>query len=349
MRIAIANDVQMAVECLRRTLTHQGKHHVAWVAENGAQAVSLCARDTPDLVLMDLNMPIMNGVEATKYIMQRSPCPILVVTSSVSDHASSVFEAMGHGALDAVDTPFCEVVNGVSGGVRLLSKIDVVARLSQYDAVELPKNLSVSHKPVVDGAVPLIVIGASSGGPQALACILSRLPEDLAAAVVVVQHVDARFAGEMVDWLNRHTRLLVKAADSNDTPQPGTVLVAQTDDHLILTPSDGLRYTLEPMDLVYRPSIDVFFNSVAKHWRGDVLGVLLTGMGRDGAEGLLELRRLGYCTLAQDEATSTVYGMPKAAADMGAAEKILPLDYMAVEISGWAGCKLYRGVHEHHG
>jgi chemotaxis response regulator CheB len=175
----------------------------------------------------------------------------------------------------------------------------------------------------------LVAIGASSGGPAALATLLAGLPKDFQAAVIVVQHVDEHMAANMADWLGQQSPLPVRVAAEGDRPVPGSVLLAATNDHLVLKSAERLGYSPEPRDYVYRPSVDAFFQSVSRLWRGDVVGVLLTGMGRDGALGLKALRDQGRHTITQDEASSAVYGMPKAAAKIGAAVDILPLNRIA--------------------
>jgi two-component system response regulator WspF len=171
----------------------------------------------------------------------------------------------------------------------------------------------------------LVGIGASAGGPAAIATVLGTLPRDFGAAIVIVQHVDVQFAAGMADWLNRASTLPVRLAREGDVPESGKVLLAGTNDHLELGSSGRLTYTAEPRAYVYRPSADVFFESVVRYWPGAATGVLLTGMGRDGALGLKALRNAGHHTIAQDQATSAVYGMPKAAARLEAAVEILPL------------------------
>ncbi|KAB0641145.1 chemotaxis response regulator protein-glutamate methylesterase, partial [Burkholderia stagnalis] len=183
---------------------------------------------------------------------------------------------------------------------------------------------------------PLVAIGASAGGPTALATILGSLPADFGASIVIVQHVDQAFAEGMAQWLDGQTPLTVRIAHEGDRPQPSVALLAATNDHLRLARDGTLGYTRDPAETPYRPSVDVFFNSVTEHWPGDVIGVLLTGMGRDGAIGLKAMRMKGYHTIAQDQATSAVYGMPKAAATLGAARAILPLERIAGELAALA-------------
>lgn len=329
MNIGIVNDLPLAVEVMRRAIALRADHRVLWVATDGAQAVDFCVAQPPDVVLMDLIMPKFDGVEATRRIMAKSPCSILIVTSSVGANAWRVYEAMGAGALDAVDTPTLADNRLAAAAQPLLAKIDQIGRLLDKPAAYHQR----PSAPVTRGAAPLIAIGASAGGPGALATILGNLPADFGAPIVMVQHVDKAFAEGMAQWLDDQTALKVRAALSGDTPQPGEALLAATNDHLHLTRTGSLDYIREPADTPYRPSVDVFFHSVVEHWRGDAVGVLLTGMGRDGAIGLKAMRAKGYHTIAQDQATSAVYGMPKAAAALDAARLILPLGSIAGELT----------------
>lgn len=178
-------------------------------------------------------------------------------------------------------------------------------------------------------AKQLVAIGSSAGGPAALAMVLRGLPADFPAAVIVVQHIDAQFAPGLAKWLGEQCALPVTTAASGDIPAGGTVLLAASNDHLILESPTRLGYTRDPVEYSYRPSVDAFFESSARHWRGPMIGVLLTGMGSDGAKGLKMLRDLGHHTIAQDRDTSAVYGMPKAAAELQAAAEILALDKIA--------------------
>jgi two-component system response regulator WspF len=331
VRIGIVNDLPMAVEQLRRALAITSTHQVAWVATNGLEAVQACALDVPDLVLMDLTMPGMNGVEATRRIMAATPCPILVVTASIDANIPDVYDAMGHGALDAVEVPTMAPDGGTSVQADLfLAKIASIARLIQDSP--LTRRSGRGSRIPAPLAPRLIAIGASAGGPAAVAGVLSKLPKDLPAAIVLVQHVDARFVPGLANWLAQHTVLPIRPARNGDRLEAGTVLIAATNDHLVFKSTGELEYTFEPVDNFYRPSVDVFFESVAHRWRGDVAAVLLTGMGRDGAKGLKALRDKGHLTIAQDEATSAVYGMPKAAAAIGAAAEILPLGLIAARL-----------------
>ncbi|MDD5329424.1 MAG: chemotaxis response regulator protein-glutamate methylesterase [Sulfuricella sp.] len=328
MRIAIVNDSNIAVEAMRRALAAAPEHEIAWVASNGAEAVEKCAADTPDLVLMDIYMPVMDGVETTRQIMKKSPCAVVVVTTDVNDSAARVFEAMAVGALDAVNTPTLGIGMGNEGIQPLLKKVENIARLVGPAKPALRRRPAPSLQ-VHPSRESLIAIGASTGGPNALAAILSRLPADLPAALVIIQHVDAQFTPNLVTWLSRQCALPVRMAREGERPEVGTVLVAATNDHLVLTPAHTLRYTPTPREYPYRPSVDVFFESILQCKGDRSAAVLLTGMGRDGARGLLRLRQAGWYTLAQDQASCAVYGMPKAAAELAAAKEILPPEKIA--------------------
>lgn len=326
MRIGIVNDMPLAVEALRRALALEPAYQIAWVAGNGAEAVQACARDLPDVVLMDLLMPVMDGVEATRQIMASTPCAILIVTVDLEQNLRRVFEAMGHGALDVVNTP--ALGSGqAEEAAQLLRKIQNIGWLMGPHN-RRGRKASEPSRPRGAGQ-RLVAIGASAGGPASLAQLLRQLPAGYPAAVVLVQHVDEVFAAGMADWLASESHLPVRLAREGEPPQPGTILLAGTNNHLRLLRNGELAYTAEPTSHVYRPSIDVFFDSLVEHWKGEAIGVLLTGMGRDGAEGLKRMRGRGFLTIAQDQASCAVYGMPKAAAAIGAATEILALERIA--------------------
>ena len=322
MRVAIINDSPLATEALRRSLAFQPGLELAWSAADGAEGIARAKQDTPDLILMDLIMPGIDGVEATRQIMANSPCAILVVTASIGAQSWRVFEAMGHGALDAVDTPELGLGEDREAAQLLLRKIETIGKLISHKVPKLPSARSVRKQ---EGA-PLVVIGASSGGPAALAKLLTGLPADLAAPVLIVQHIDQQFAAGMADWLQQYSPWAVRIAKEGEHPEPGKILLAGTADHLVFKSAERVGYTAEPVGHVHRPSVDVFFDSCNRHWRGDIYAALLTGMGRDGALAMKALRDKGHYTVAQDAATSAVYGMPKAAKDLGGAVEVLPLE-----------------------
>lgn len=329
MRIAIVNDLVIATEAIRRVLATAPAHQLAWTARDGAEAVRRCAEDRPDLILMDLIMPVMDGVEATRRIMAATPCVILVVTATVDGNFGRVYDALGAGALDAVNTPTLTGPGGATGAAALLAKIDLLGRITGMGTpprLQLPALAPRPSLPTDGTGRWLIALGCSAGGPAALAEVLKVFPAGFPASFVVIQHLDESFAAGLVNWLAGQISLPVRIARRDDTPEPGVVLFPGHDDHLVLTAAGRLAYTPEPVNNPYRPSVDAFFESVARHWRARAAGVILTGMGRDGANGLKLMRASGYPTIAQNRASSAVYGMPKAAAEAGAAAQILPLE-----------------------
>lgn len=336
MKVAIISDSVSVIERLCRALQSGNKHEFLWVALSGAEALERCATSKPDVILLDISVQQMSGVRVTEEIMQTQPCPILVVSENVLDHAGLTFEAMGAGALDAVDVPHDLREGSKNGLSEFLQKLSTIEKLARYARVGLGLTDPVNSAQSTNSNLPVVVLGASSGGPQALAEIVSRFPVTFPAAIVVVQHVDGRFARELATWLAGKTPLMVRTAAVGDIPTAGRVLIAETNDHLVIDAKGQLSYQSYPEENIYRPSVDVFFESVAEHWRGDVAGVLLTGMGDDGARGLLTLRARGHLTIAQDEATSAVYGMPKAARALRAAVKILPLWSIGAELLHWS-------------
>lgn len=317
MRLAIFHDDDDAVHALRRVLLQDGDHQVLWVAHDEGEAVRKCTQHSPDLLLMRLALSGSGGLTAIKRLMRESPCPILLLVSSIEANGARVFEAMGEGGLDVVELP--ATITGESAA-RLMAKLGTLRRLLGEPSL-IP--------PYGGQRAPLLAVGASAGGPAALASLLSALPVGLPVAIVLVQHVDAEFAAGMADWLSQLSTWPVRLAREGDRPMTGSVLLAGTNEHLVLTTSETLGYTAEPIGCPYRPSVDALFSSIALRWRGEAIGVLLTGMGRDGALGLKEMREKGHYTIAQDKRSSAVYGMPKAAAQLQAAVEILPLEDIA--------------------
>ena len=369
MKVAIVNDLAVACEALRRAVAQDPALEVAWTAHDGVEAVAKARLQRPDVILMDLIMPRMNGVEATREIMRAAPCPILVVTATVSGNAGLVYEALGAGALDAVNTPTFAAGARIVGGEELLRRIHLVARAERCGAPDAPSAAAASNASsavrapsaaAAPGATPaparatpraphsesraphsdsraphfaaaaraIIAIGASTGGPRAVADVLRALPAPLPAAVIIVQHLSQPFMQGYADWLGAETGRPVALARAGQLVAAGDTLIAGEERHLALGPDGRLIYRDEPRAHPHRPSVDEFFDSLALHARPGI-AVLLTGMGRDGADGLLRLRRAGWHTIAQDERTSVVWGMPGAAHRLGAAVETLPVEFIA--------------------
>ena len=340
-RIAIVNDLAMAREALRRVVATIPDATVCWMAADGEEAVSRARIDRADLILMDLIMPVMDGVEATRRIMKEAPCPILVVTATVEGNATRVYEAIGAGALDAVDTPRLGA-EGTHGEEALVEKVGAIRRMAKADGPRTaaapparPKPVTVATPPAVttaanDAVLPtsatIVAVGSSTGGPQALATFLKSLPNPLPYAVVIVQHMDITFLPGLATWLSGQTGLNVQLAPQHGRPTAGSVMVAGKDMQMVLRQNGTLEYVPGDPDLIHRPSVDVFFESLAKSRAQTGAAVMLTGMGRDGAVGMKAMRDAGWRTFVQDRETSIVWGMPGAAVQAGGAEQVLPLE-----------------------
>ncbi len=335
MRVAIISERSLTAEALSRTIQLRSSHEVHWIADDAATAVSLCAAQTPDVVLMAPPFVAIDGVEVTRRIMSDSPCPILILTESPGGNARFVLDAMGVGAHGAVDIPPLGSVGPWAGATALLAKIDTISRMTEKAPGGNGKSKVVAasrHDPDM-----LVAIGASAGGPAALATILRALPASFAAPIVIVQHVGQEFVPGMAAWLSDQSGRRVTVAQEGERPAQNHALVAGATGHLTFKAAGRLGYSAEPRDTAYCPSVDVFFHSIERLWPGSVIGVLLTGMGKDGAAGLKALRDKGHYTIAQNEATSAVYGMPKAAAALDAAVDVLPLDRIAAKLLDVAG------------
>jgi two-component system response regulator WspF len=330
VRIGIVSALPELIESLRQAIALRPQHQLLWVAADGAHGVELCAQERPDLLLMTLVGPSSRCLDAIGRIMTNSPCAILIITRNADADSSRVFAAMGRGAIDVVDVPISSACGNRAD--EFLKKLDTLNTLVSTPRF-IPSTDRFGDTTSIARFKPrLVAIGASAGGPGALVKLLASIPKDFPAAIVIVQHVDEQFAAGMADWLSRDSILPVRIAAEGDQVVPGIVLLAATNDHLLLKTKDRLGYTLEPRECVYRPSVDVFFDSVCAWWSGEAVGVLLTGMGRDGAKGLKALRDKGHYTIAQDQATSAVYGMPKAAMALGAAVDVLPIERIAARL-----------------
>lgn len=328
IRIGIANDVRLATEVLKKIVEADARMHVVWTAIDGVQAIQYCGEQPVDLVLMDLKMPNMDGVEATRRIMARSPCPILIVTSTIDGHLDMVYEALGHGALDVTTTPVVGDKRIADSGQALQRKI--VALCKDYKSVGTATSGdtadALSQCRLDQTGPPVMLIGASTGGPAIIMEILKALPANFPAAIIIAQHIDPNFVEGLAEWLASHSKNPVKLAEDGERLVVGTIYVAASDRNLVMVEDDKLEYTDDAKGSFYKPCINALFASAAIHIGRGGAGVLLTGMGSDGAEGLLSLKKAGIATVAQDEQSCVVYGMPRAAAALGAAALVAAPD-----------------------
>ncbi len=305
--------------------------------ENGQQAIELCRALRPDVITLDMHLPILDGVSATEHIMGHFPTPILIVSSSTNrGDLFKTYDALAAGAVDVLEKPLAAEVDGVwerkfLAAIKMVSRIRVIthirARLGSVGRA-VPARIDVPPPAARGGdqGYSVIALGASTGGPGALVDVLRGIPVGLPATMLVVLHIDEPFSSAFAEWLESQTSHPVNYARGGES-------LAEARGHVYMAPpgrplavkAGKLWLSSAPERNWCRPSVDVLFETLAKECPREVVACLLTGMGRDGAEGLLALRQAGAQTIAQDEASSIIYGMPREAALLGAAERILPL------------------------
>lgn len=331
MRVAIAYPSPVLRNVLSRAVRSVSGWSVAWTAADGAAAVAHCATDPPDALLIALPGGGPDVIEAIGRVVRTSSCVVLAVASAQAP-PGLVMEAIGAGAVDAVPAPAVAADGSLAGVDEIVRKLRVVASLAGAPSAERPTRVQPRPEPPARAAPLLVAVGASTGGPAALVTVLGALPATLTAAVIVVQHVDQRFAGSLAAWLRGQVALPVHVAEEGGMPVEGQVTLAGTNDDMVIGRDLALHYRPPADGSFYHPSVNAFFGSIAATWPSRGVAALLTGIGRDGADGLLALRERGWHTIAQDEATSVVYGMPKAAREAGAAVEILAVGDIAPAI-----------------
>ncbi len=336
IKVLVVDDSALMRRIITRILESQADIKVVDTAVNGQEAIKKATALRPDVVTMDVEMPGMNGVSTVTTLMRECPVPVVMLSAHTTEGARVTMEALAAGAVDFVPKPLKAGDTGKMAR-ELARKVRVARRavMKRYPAS------SVIPRPVVKsspGKMELLAIGSSTGGPAALQVLLPVLPAELPCGVVVVQHIPVGFSGPMAEHLNRKCKLEVKHAEHGDRVLPGQVLVAPAGYDLTFRRHAGqLCIVLDKGNKPvppggFRPSVDVMMNSAAEVVGNRSMGVLLTGMGRDGARGMLAIKQRGGYAVAQDESTCVVYGMPKAAVELGAAQRILPLPQIAGEI-----------------
>ncbi len=340
LRILIVDDSALMRRLLRQLLESDPMIRVVGEAGDGKTAIALTAELHPDLITLDVRMPVLDGVETTRQIMAYYPTPILVLSAAVSGQDANIsFEALAAGALEVMEKPSLADPGSLDQlrqllirRVKLLARVKVVTHLrgrrhslltSHRAATTTPRH---SQRPrIAPGQFPVVVIGASTGGPKVVRQLLAGLPAQFPAAVIVVQHIAQGFGAGMAEWLAEASAIPLALAEEGMVLQPGRALLAPDRADLLVRPDGTVRLSTSQL-LLQRPSIDITMTAVADVYGANTVGVLLTGMGRDGAVGMRAIRRAGGLTIAQDEASCTIFGMPRAAIELGAAELVLPPD-----------------------
>ena len=341
IRVLIVDDSAVVRQTLKEILSSDPEIEVIGAAGDPYAAAERIAEEAPDVITLDIEMPRMDGLTFLKKIMTQHPIPVVICSSLADEGAASTLRAMEYGAVDIIAKPklgtkqfledsrivLCQAVKAAAGArLRLPGPIHTVEPKLTADAILL----SATHA-MAETTEKVAVVGASTGGTEALKTFLEVLPAD-SPGIVIVQHMPELFTRAFANRLDGLCAITVKEAESNDTVIRGRALIAPGNHHLLLKRS-GARYFVEvkdgPLVCRHRPSVDVLFRSAARYAGPNAVGVIMTGMGDDGARGMLEMHQAGAFTIAQDEATSVVFGMPKEAIKLNGVSKILPLESIA--------------------
>ena len=326
IRVLIVDDSALARQSLKEILSSDPDIEVIGEAHDGKEACEKTAALRPDVITMDITMPVMDGLQATEAIMEDIPTPIIMVSSL---NVQVIVKALAMGAMDFV---------AVSQEIDAISE-DLIQKVKIASHVKALKRIKVSHvvrKPsIVRGGdiSKVIALGISTGGPQALQVVLSKIPVNFSAGILIVQHISPGFIQGLVDWLSLTTPIHLQLAKTGDVLKSGMAMFAPDGYHMVIDDHDRIALK-EDMSkkMLHVPSIDVLMHSVAESYRNDAVGVIMTGMGRDGVDGISAIKAAGGMTIAQDEKTSVIYGMNKLAVDKGVIDSVLPLERIADEM-----------------
>lgn len=337
IRVLVVDDSLFMRAAIAKTLA-SGPFEVVGQAKDGADALAQVGRLQPDVLTMDFNMPGMNGAETVRALMQQRPTPVVMFSAHTKQGAKETFDALAAGAVDFVTKPAGEVSVDLSKIADELTRKVLAAASARPRAAAPPPRpsgqISAGGIPrsTLSGGLPrLCVIAVSTGGPAALSEVIPALPAELRLAIVVVQHMPAGFTSALAERLNAASRVSVREAQPGDRPLAGAVLIAPGDRHLEFDDRGMVVLTDGPLVNGCRPAADVTMLSAVKVYGRRTLGVVMTGMGKDGAAGVVAIKRVEGKTCAQDQHSSVIYGMPKAAVDTGAIDEVVPL----ADLAGW--------------
>lgn len=340
IRVLIAEDSPVARELLVAILQGTPELQVVGTARNGVEAVRLTKRLQPDVIIMDVYMPELDGLEATRQIMREMPRPIVMVSANLNKGERNLtFDSLQAGALSVLAKPTVndppEIYQTLVTQLKLMSEVKVIRRWTEDKIGHKP---AASVEPILTerrsrSKIQLIAIAASTGGPGVLAEILHSWPGNFSVPILIVQHITAGFSSGLADWLNQQTPLEVRLAHQGDQPRAGLVLIAPDNYHMLVNRMGLITLTQTPPLQNLRPAANILFQSVAEVYKNEAIGVILTGMGSDGAEGMRAMHAAGAYTIAQDQPSCVVFGMPAVAIELGAVTQVLPVSKIAATIT----------------
>lgn len=350
IRVLIVDDSAIVRNALAEIFNSDPKIEVMGTASDPYIAAKKIQKEVPDVISLDIEMPRMDGLTFLKKIMSQHPIPVVVISSLTEKGTQTALKALEYGAVEIITKPQFHSKQSIEESKIKLCDIIKAAAISRLKRKSNVRQMAVEPKLSADAVIPkvrtqslpkttdiVVAVGASTGGTEALRVFLEALPVD-APGVIIVQHMPEHFTRSFADRLNEICKIHVKEAEDGDSVLQGKVLIAPGNKHMLLRRS-GARYYVEVKDgpLVnrHRPSVDVLFRSTAVYAGSNSIGVIMTGMGDDGAKGLLEMKETGAQTIAQDEASCVVFGMPKEAIKLGAANYTLPLDKIAMQVLGF--------------
>ncbi len=337
IRVLVVEDSILMCKVLTTLLNGDPQIVVTAIATNGKEAVDLVPHLQPDLITMDMEMPIMDGLEVIKQIMSTHPTPILILSSSVFKKGmEKVFRAISYGALDVMDKSELVLKGEMNSGEHLIEKVKHLAQKKLPYRIPIEERsdifLSASRRTRKTTIHKIVAMVASTGGPQALLKILKPLPESFPCGILIVQHIATGFLSGLVHWLDKECRIKIKIAEDSEEIRPGVAYIAPENLQMRVSEGGRLRLSSEPPENGHRPSGDVLLESVAEIYGKESIGIILTGMGRDGVRGLKAIKQKQGKTLAQDEKSCVVFGMPHAAIELGVVDQVLPLERISEEL-----------------
>jgi two-component system, chemotaxis family, protein-glutamate methylesterase/glutaminase len=336
--VLVVDDSAFARRTITKILERDPRIDVVGTAWDGKEAIDKIPKLKPDVVTMDLNMPNMTGKEAIDVIMRDMPLPVIVISSQNKEIIEETFEALEHGAVDFIVKP-SELASDKLFQIQaeLIDKVVAIASLKstvRHKKIRVPEfHPPIAPPPVARPTstvrIDCVAIGVSTGGPTALYQIIPKLPQDFPAGILIVQHMPPGFTRPLAERMDKNSNIRVKEAENGDEVAPGVALVAPGGYHLFLERTKNhnvvARVSEEPSSLIHIPSIDLTFTDVAEIYRNRSMGIILTGMGKDGVEGLQKIKTQGGCSIAEAESTCVVFGMPEVAIQRGIVDRIAPV------------------------